>query len=241
MTFSKRKYVNYNLKLGEKLNHPVFAKGLCFNKLFMVFMFGSFLGTIYEEILMVVRYHTCYTARHGIFFGPFNPLYGFGIVVLILALIKIKKWYNCILAGAVLGGSVEYFASLFQEIFTGTVSWNYSQKFLNINGRTTVIYALFWGIAGFLLVRFIYPYLSALIEKIPYDVGNFIVPFLVLYMSFSIFITFGSMIRLSLFNKNIGPFSPLGKFFDKYFPYKTIKYYFPNLKQPSWQTLEFNL
>lgn len=131
-----------------------FAEGLCFKKLFFVFLVGSVIGTIYEELLYGVQtwYATGsweWTVRRGVIYGPFNVIYGFGAVVMVYLLLR-KKYTNwqIFLYASLLGGIVEYVVSLLQEVFTHTTSWDYSNYFLNINGRTTVPFMVVWGILG---------------------------------------------------------------------------------------------
>lgn len=128
-----------------------FAEGLCFKKLFFVFLVGSVIGTIYEELLYGVQtwYATGsweWTVRRGVIYGPFNVIYGFGAVVMVYLLLR-KKYTNwqIFLYASLLGGIVEYVVSLLQEVFTHTTSWDYSNYFLNINGRTTVPFMVVWG------------------------------------------------------------------------------------------------
>ena len=65
----------------------------------------------------------------------------------------------------VLGGIVEYLFSFFQEKFFGTVSWDYSNLWFNINGRTSLLHCLYWGTGGVLFVKYIYPFIEKLINK----------------------------------------------------------------------------
>ncbi len=99
------------------VKEPKFAEGLCFKKLFFVFLVGSVIGTIYEEILFMVQHYMDtgqleHALRRGVIYGPFNVIYGFGAVVLVYLLLRkpLKAWQIFIYA-AVLGGFVEYIVS----------------------------------------------------------------------------------------------------------------------------------
>ena len=48
--------------------------------------------------------------------------------------------------GVVIGSILEYLCSYFQEKIMGTVSWDYRDFKLNIKGRITFLYSIFWGI-----------------------------------------------------------------------------------------------
>lgn len=60
-----------------------FAEGLCLKKLFFVFLIGSVIGSLYEEILFLVQHlmatgELAWSLRRGVIWGPFNVIYGFG-------------------------------------------------------------------------------------------------------------------------------------------------------------------
>lgn len=67
--------------IQTKNEKPVFAKGWCFAKIFFMFFIGCIIGTYYEEILNLIRTGV-WESRQGIIYGPFNPIYGFGLLVL---------------------------------------------------------------------------------------------------------------------------------------------------------------
>ncbi len=52
-----------------------------------------------------------------------------------------------------MGGTLEYLCSFFQEILFGTISWNYSDLFLNLNGRTSILYCFYWGIIAVVFLK----------------------------------------------------------------------------------------
>lgn len=56
--------------------------------------------------------------------------------------------------------------SLIQQYLLGSRSWNYANEPLNIGGRTTVPFMLFWGLLCYLIVRFILPLVLWLVHLI---------------------------------------------------------------------------
>lgn len=212
-----------------------FAEGLCFKKLFSCFLVGSVIGTIYEELLYGVQtwYATGsweWTVRRGVIYGPFNVIYGFGAVVMVYLLLR-KKYTNwqIFLYASLLGGIVEYVVSLLQEVFTHTTSWDYSNYFLNINGRTTVPFMVVWGILGLVLVKIAYPFVSEVVEKIPVKIGNIIYVVLVVFMAFDMLISWTAIIRQTLRHNHIAPFTPIGEFYDTYYNDEFLRQFFPNM------------
>ena len=104
-----------------------FAFGLCFTKLFYLFLIGSFLGTVFETIwaLFAEGHFEC---RVGMVFGPFIPVYGGGACFLTIVLYRLYKLSDTLIfvISAVVGASFEYLCSWLQETLFGTVSWDYS-------------------------------------------------------------------------------------------------------------------
>lgn len=151
--------------------HP-FAPGLGFYKLFWVFFLGCVIGVVVETFwCLLTKFYV--ENRSGVIYGPFNPVYGLGAVVLTVGLhwLSQKRDLWIFLGSMVLGGAVEYLCSLGQELIFGTVSWEYSETPFNLQGRTNLMFAFFWGLLGLLWVKDFYPRMSDWIERIPWKVG----------------------------------------------------------------------
>ena len=149
-----------------------FASGINYYKLFWVFFIACFLGVVVETLwCLLTRGH--YESRTGLIYGPFNPVYGLGAVLMTVSLDWLAKKRDLwiFLGSTLIGGAFEYLCSLVQEYVFGTVSWEYSDTPLNVAGRTNLLYAFFWGILGLLWVKELYPRMSRLIEKIPKKAG----------------------------------------------------------------------
>lgn len=117
---------------------------LNFYKIVYIYALGGLVGTVWEttfEFLNGNGFVWC----NGSICTPFNFVYGAGGVVIILCLRKRKKRREVFLIGSIGAGAVEYVLSFLEELFLGTRSWDYSDYFLNIDGRTNIPYMLFFG------------------------------------------------------------------------------------------------
>ncbi len=206
-----------------------FAAGVSFYKMAWVFVLGCVLGTWYEEILTYVTTGV-YESRAGVMYGPFNPLYGTGFVIAVLLLHRLKRWFSVVLVGAIVFGAFEYGANWAQEFFTGSVSWDYSELPLNILGRTTIHYALFWGLLAFVMVKGVYPIFSRLIERFPHRIGLAVTWFFIVFLSLNMFVSYSALIRQGLRVRGVEPFTPLGEFYDDYYTDEKISELFPNMQ-----------
>lgn len=213
-----------------------FAKGICKEKLFLIFVFGCIFGCIWEEALEMFTQYSAngtftWVTRRGVIYGELSPVYGFGAVGLIFFLVrKERPWYKNYVYGALIGGSFEYIASLIQEKFAGTISWDYSGFLLNINGRTTVPFMLFWGLMALLMVYVFYPILSHFIEKIPYNLGMIIFYVLLMLVSVDIVISYGAACRQGLRHMGVNPITPVGEFFDNVYNDERLAKVYNNAK-----------
>lgn len=219
-----------------KSDKKIFAEGMSFSKMYIIFVIGSFIGVIYEEIIGFIKHRYLYATwlwetRQGVFYGPFNPLYGGAIVLIILLFAKKKRHpAKTFLYGALFGGALEYVVSFLMEILFKAKSWDYYDRPLNINGRTTVLYMIFWGFAIMALIHYIYPYISKLIEKIPKKLGDILVKFLVIFMTFNMVVSWTALARSALRHQGYKPFTIVGEIYDKIYPDTYIKKKYANMK-----------
>ena len=106
-------------------------------------------------------------SRKGFLYGPFCPIYGVGAVAMILGLQCFKKNnYTLFFGGFLVGSIVEYLISYHGEVIFKVNWWDYSNNFLNINGRICFTFSLFWGLLALYLIRHFNPIIDKLIDKI---------------------------------------------------------------------------
>lgn len=148
--------------------------------LFWLFFVCSVLGLILEEVWhMVVVDPGVYQDRAGMLFGPFSPIYGFGAVLMTMALNRFYKKNPLIifLVSALIGGAFEVFVGWFMQTSFGVVSWSYSHIRLFgmpdpiavlTGGRTCTPFACMWGLGGLIWIKVLMPRLLKLINMIPW-------------------------------------------------------------------------
>ena len=199
---------------GERRERS-FAHGLNFYKLFWVFFIGCFLGVIIELIWCAVLYQK-FESRAGLIYGPFNPVYGFGALVLSVGL----HW---------LGSAAEFACSWFQEMVFGSVSWQYDGTVLNLQGRINLLHGLLWGLLGLLWVKELYPRLSRLIEKIPNKIGVAPTWTLAVLMAADIAISAMAVYRQSERREGIPARNAVAAFLDEHYPDEFLAKIYTNM------------
>ena len=225
----KRVEEQYEEKIPEGAEKP-FGCGLCFTKLFWLFMIGNVAGFLMETFWAFFVQRRV-ELRVGLVWGPFIPVYGFGAVIMTLLLYRFYKKRDLVTfaAAAVVGAAFEYFCSLFQELAFGTVSWEYSGTTANIGGRTNLMYALIWGVLGLLWVKDLYPRISKLIEKIPKKIGSPLTVILCVFMIADMFVSGTAVIRRGQRMKGIPANGGYEMWLDKHFDDKYLDFVYPNM------------
>lgn len=226
-------------RLSEKLKNEAieqgkaekpFAYGMGPYKLFWIFLLGCIIGVIVETIWCIITLYRV-ESRTGLIYGPFNPVYGFGAVIITICMSKLtgKRDIWIFLGCMLVGGAFEYICSVFQELALGTVSWEYSDTPLNIGGRTNFMYSFFWGLLGLLWVKDLYPRLSHLIEKIPKKIGVIATYILLVFMIFNIVISSAAVYRQSERKEGVPPGNFFEEFLDKQYPDSFLEKVYPNM------------
>ena len=215
------------------LNRPryVFAEGLCFDKIVWVFLLSSFLGALIE---MVYCHHIdgFWMNRSSLLYGTFSVVWGFGAVILTIALQRLKDRSMLLIfaAGFLIGGSYEYMCSVMGEIVFGTVFWDYSNMPLNIGGRTNVPYCVAWGLLAVIWLKGLYPPMSRAIEKIPTLLGECITWAIVVVLFCDCLLTAGAMIRYTDRQEHPAPQNVIAAFLDVNYNDAWMEHRWPNMK-----------
>lgn len=215
-----------------KTDKKSFATGIGFYKLFWVFFIGCFVGVVIEVLFCIFVTEHRYESRQGVIYGPFNPVYGFGAVAMTLVLYLFRKksetWI--FLVGAIIGALFETLCSVYQEYFLGTVSWDYTgSKYSLMGGRTDLVFAIFWGILAVVWIKFIYPFMSKWIEKIPNKIGVAVTWVLVVFMVFDCVISCMAVDRMVKRHNGTADNTAVGNFLDEHYPDEFLLEIYPNM------------
>lgn len=137
-----------------------------------LFFIASFAGWIWEVSLYVIQDGKI--INRGMLIGPWLPVYGCGAVMLTILL---KRWeykpVRIFFCSMFLCTLLEYLTSYTLERVWGLRFWDYSQQFLNLNGRICLMGTLLFGVGGWWLVCYVAPYLKMLYRKlVKMEMGN---------------------------------------------------------------------
>lgn len=141
--------------------------GVSLWRILAYFIIYSVLGYILETVFALVVYKVI-ESRQSFLYGPFCSIYGVGAVIMIVCLRYFCKGDNHLLfiGGFAVGSVTEYIISFLGEMLLKVKWWDYSNNFLNINGRICLMYSFFWGLIGVYLMRVINPRVDKFIDDI---------------------------------------------------------------------------
>lgn len=216
----------------EKARPDIFAYGLCFSKVFLLFFIGSFLGDVTETIYCRIE-GGVWMSRSSLVWGPFSIVWGLGIALATMLLYKYKDKLNTFLfvVGSLLGGIYEYVCSVFTEIAFGKVFWEYSHMPFNLEGRINLLYCFFWGIATVVWMKYLYPKFSSWIEKIPVKIGKISTFVLVIFMCFNMVVSSLALIRSTQREQGIEAETVWQQAIDERFSDERLAKIYPNMIQ----------
>ena len=197
--------------------------------IFWIFIIGSVFGFIAEMLYSTIFTRTL-VIRQGLIYGPFVQVYGMGAVAYYLLIRKVKEPKDAFLAGMIMGGILEYLCSFFQEILFGTISWDYSNMFFNLNGRTCLLYCFYWGIIAVAFLKVVYPGLQKLEPLLHRKSIKILTVFLMIFMIFDISISSMAAARQTDRRKGIEPRNNVEVFLDKIYPDEYLDRIYNNKK-----------
>ncbi len=199
--------------------------------LFWIFIIGSMLGWVIEVIYTLIMDHT-FINHSALVIGPFNAIYGFGacLFTALLYHYQNKPAWKIFLVSFLGGSALEYICSWGMEFALGFTAWDYSQNFLNINGRICLIYSLMWGFLGVLWIKYIFPFIIRFIDKWNEEIAKKMTVAVTIFLVFDLAITISSVIRAKENERGI----PAGNVYEVILDQTFNRDYLKNMFSNSW-------
>ncbi|WP_209346662.1 putative ABC transporter permease [Flavonifractor sp. AGMB03687] len=203
---------------------------LSWYKWFFLFLSSSFLGCLFE--MAVVWLDTgILMSRSSLLYGAFSVVWGLGALLMTSVLFPLRRYgrWAVFAGGAVLGGGFEYLASLFLELAYHRLFWDYSHIPLNLDGRTNLLYAAFWGLAGIIWIDWMVPTLLRLLEKIPPKGGQAVAAGLAILLAFDIGLSAAAFWRMDERSRGQLPSNSLEVMLDTWYDDRTMQQRYQNM------------
>lgn len=135
-------------------------------QMLLYFFLYAFLGWCAEVAFAAIT--TRQLVNRGFLNGPQCPIYGFGMVVLLLTLGPWRDNLAAVFLGsAVLATLVELVGGWVLYRLFHTRWWDYTGKPGNIGGYICPQFSLLWGLGGLVMLRGIHPLLARPVQHLP--------------------------------------------------------------------------
>lgn len=135
------------------------------------FVIYAFMGWILEETYILMAFGVF--VKRGFLHSPIGPIYGFGMLIVIMALSPIKERFIPLFTGAVLlTSALEYSSGFVLQYLFNQRWWDYTGTSFNLNGYISLKSSLAWGLICVLIVRTIHPRIKNFVVKITHKRGN---------------------------------------------------------------------
>lgn len=223
---------NAPIKSAESNKNKCSSELITYRILFWIFTLASVAGFVFEGVLAILK-RGGWENHSALVIGPFCIIYGIGAVVIYLVSVLLKD--RCVLlqfaAFAIAGSLVEYIGSLFQELVFGSTSWDYSKRFMNINGRICLQMTLIWGAFGLFFVRFVFPFLIRILEKTTQPFWRVACIAMSVFMAVDIMLSAAAVIRWENRTRNDSPASNnVQRILDRVYNDQTMETIYQNMR-----------
>ena len=226
--------------LGRDLTGEGYIK-LNFFNLFWVFFVCCVLGLIIEVIFHMAYVDPgVYQDRAGLLFGPFSPIYGFGAVLLTVALNRFykKNFLIIFVVSAIIGGVFEAAVSWWMQTSFGAIAWSYSYELLPgipdpmailFAGRTSTPFMLMWGTLGLFWIKLCLPRLLTLINLIPWKMRYSLTSVVTALMLVNGVMTLQALDCWFCRESGLQPSSPVEQFYAEHFDNAYMEHRFQSM------------
>ena len=156
------------------------------------FFIYSIIGFLFEHIIYFLLGHE---GDSGILYGPWTPVYGIGILIIILVSnfifknlhsSKLLQTLVIFIAVVVLLTTIELLGGILIEKIFKITFWDYSNFKFHIGKYIALEISLAWGLLSIFVVYIIKPLLDKLIFKIPIWLTVIFILLFIIDMTFTI-------------------------------------------------------
>ena len=192
---------------------------LTYQEVFWLFMTGSILGVVIEGCWCYFR-HGKWETHVVALWGPFNIVYGFGIIAFYLGCTALhaKPVWLRIVTLAFAGAVVEYLCGWVIRVSLRMKAWDYRNHFLNLQGLISPKMTLIWGLFGMLFDRFLYFPLQAFLSRLTGYGWRILCGVLSAFLVINLLCTAICVIRWAMRHRGRSPISWIGRVIDRNYP-----------------------
>ena len=161
-----------------------------------VFFIYAFLGWCTEVSYAATK--TGKFVNRGFLNGPWCPIYGFGVVIVLAFLEPLKDNLLLLFLGSVvLTSALEWLTGFLLEKLFAQRWWDYSDEPFNLSGYICLRFSLAWGFACLFVVKLLHPTILLFIRLIPHLAGLVLLGILMVIMVIDLAATVSAIAKLN--------------------------------------------
>lgn len=168
--------------------------------LLWLFVIYAFLGWCLEVVYATV--HTGKFVNRGFLNGPYCPIYGIGMIIVIILLMPFKVNLLLFFVGSViLTTLLEFVTGLILEMIFNQKWWDYTMEPFNLKGYVCLGQSLVWGIACIFVIYILQPFVDSFINIMSGDIGKIVLLlFWIIFLS-DIIITVTALFKVKKYSR----------------------------------------
>lgn len=161
-----------------------------------IFFIYAFLGWCTEVSFAALV--TGKFVNRGFLNGPWCPVYGFGVVIVLACLTPLADNLPVLFVGSVVLTSIlEWLTGFVLEKLFHQRWWDYSDEPFNLNGYICLRFSIAWGFACLFVVKLLHPTILGLIRLIPHFAGVILLALLGAVMAVDLAATVATIVKLN--------------------------------------------
>lgn len=170
-----------------------------FYELVWIFIIYAFIGWCTEVSFAAVD--TGKFVNRGFLNGPYCPIYGCGVVIVVAVLTPIKESLFILFLGSMLLTTVlEFLTGFILEKVFHNKWWDYSDKPFNIMGYVCLKFSILWGLACTFIMKVLHPSIYKFITIIPRVLGIVLLSIIMTAFFIDLGVTVSTILK---FNKRL--------------------------------------
>ena len=136
-----------------------------------IFMIYAFIGWIVEVVY--VGLNSGHFVNRGFLNGPYCPIYGFGVLIVVSLLSPFQDNLIPLFLGSVLlTSTLEFSTGFILEKLFSRKWWDYSDVPFNLMGYVCLKFSILWGLGCVFVLKIIHPHIHDIIQFVPAKIGS---------------------------------------------------------------------
>lgn len=141
--------------------------GYNFLQWLLFFFIYCFFGWCIESTIVSLKERK--PVNRGFLKGPLLPIYGFGAITILMYTLPVVKYPILVYVMGAIGATIlELFTGWAMEKILKVRYWDYTGKFLNVDGHICLECTLFWGLLGLILTYGVHKLIENLVLGLPF-------------------------------------------------------------------------